>query len=248
MNFKKIKPKFSKKKIPRIGLIVLSTDYVIENDFSKVTRSQDINLFVNRIKSFNPLSQENLIKMSKNITEVSNNILPKEKIDCMVYACTSGTIAAGFRNIEKKIKLAKPSAKVTTPSSAALKALKKLGIKRLSIFTPYSKKLNNEVVEFFRSKKFQITSNYYFDIASDENIWKVNQNYLYNVLSKMDHGGSDALFISCTTLPVMRIIEKLEKKLGKYVLSSNQVLIWDTLVNIKKNKSIHGFGKLFLKK
>ena len=38
---------------------------------------------------------------------------------------------------------------------------------------------------------------------------------------------------------------KLEKKLNTTVLSSNQALIWDTLVKINKNNSIEGFGKLF---
>ena len=35
------------------------------------------------------------------------------------------------------------------------------------------------------------------------------------------------------------------EKLNKIVLSSNQVLIWDTLEKIDKNDSIKGFGKLF---
>ena len=46
-------------------------------------------------------------------------------------------------------------------------------------------------------------------------------------------------------LPVLSIIDKLEKKLNKVVLSSNQALIWDTLEGIGKNESIEGFGKLF---
>ena len=39
---------------------------------------------------------------------------------------------------------------------------------------------------------------------------------------------ADALFISCTALPVLNIIDRLEKKLNKPVLSSNQALIWDS--------------------
>ena len=56
---------------------------------------------------------------------------------------------------------------------------------------------------------------------------------------------ADALFISCTALPVLNIIERLEKKLGKPVITSNQSLIWDTLESIGMNKDIQGFGKLF---
>ena len=56
---------------------------------------------------------------------------------------------------------------------------------------------------------------------------------------------ADALFISCTALPVLNIIDNLEKKLNKPVLSSNQTLIWDSLESIGKNDNVTGFGKLF---
>ena len=183
--------------------------------------------------------------MSEKVTEVTKNILPGEKIDCVVYGCTSGTIAAGYESIKNKIKKAKPEAEVTTPSSASIKALKKLNIKKIAILTPYPKKLNDEVVEFFKKESFQITSNSYFDIESDIDIGKVNVDYLYGVLSNMDLKGAEALFVSCTALPALSIIDKLEKKLDVIVLSSNQALIWDTLEKIGKNNSITGFGKLF---
>jgi maleate isomerase len=136
-------------------------------------------------------------------------------------------------------------AEVTTPSTAAIKALKKLNITKISLFTPYSKKLNDEVLDYFKEEGFEIMSNSYFDIEADYDIGKVDQNYLYNVLSETDLNGAEALFVSCTALPVLPIIDKLEKKLNTIVLSSNQALIWDTLVKINKNNSIEGFGKLF---
>ena len=245
MNLKKIEPKYIKITNPRIGLIALGSDFVIEKDFNKIIQDKKIDFFVNRIKTYDPLNRENLIKMSEELTYVTSNILPNEDIDCIVYGCTSGTIASGFETIEKKIKNAKPKSKVITPSTAAITALKKLNIKKISLFTPYPKKLNDEVLSFFKDEKFLITSNYYLDIESDTDIWKVDPEYLFEVLVNMDHADSDALFISCTALPVLQIIEKLEKKLKRFVLSSNQVLIWDTLEKIGQNNSINGFGKLF---
>ena len=243
----KVEPKYNLNPNPRIGLIALASDFMIEKDFIDVIKDKDIDFFVNRIECYNPLTRENLIKMSEKVTEVTKDILPDEKIDCVVYACTSGTIAAGHSSIEQKVKLAKPEAKVTTPSTAAIKALKKLKIKKLSIFTPYSKKLNDEVVEYFKKEDFEVTTNSYFDIESDIDIGKVDPDYLYDILSQMDLGDSEALFISCTALPALSIIEKLEKKINKIVLSSNQALIWDTLETIGANDSISGYGKLFLK-
>lgn len=242
----KLDPKYNKNQNPKIGLIALASDYMIEKDFIKVIKDKKIDFFVNRIETFNPLTSENLIKMSEKVTEVTKDILPDQDLDCVVYGCTSGTIAAGYNAIEKKIHLAKPEAKVSTPSTAAIKALKKLKIKKIAVFTPYIKDLNNEVIEFFKKENFNITSNSYFDIKNDTDIGKVDPEHLYEVLSQMDLEEADALFVSCTALPVLQIIDRLEKKFNKPVLSSNQALIWDTLEKIGKNTSINGFGKLFL--
>ncbi len=245
MNSTKIDPKYISKSNPRIGLIALASDFMIERDFLNVIKDRDIDFFVNRIECYNPLTKENLIKMANKITEVTQDILPDQDIDCVVYGCTSGTIAAGYKSIEKKVKAAKPMADLTTPSSAAIKALKRLNIKKLYVFTPYSKVLNDEVLEYFKSEGFEITSNSYFDIEADYDIGKVDPDYLFEVLSQVDLNGAEGLFVSCTALPVLSIIDKLEKKLNTTVLSSNQTLIWDTLVKINRNESVNGFGKLF---
>ena len=245
MDSKKIKPKFIKKTNPRVGLIVLATDVMIEKDFLKVFSGVSADLFVNRITNYNPVTAENLKKMTNNITSVTENILPGEKIDCVVYGCTSGTIVSGYDSIKKKINIAKPDALVTAPSTAALNALKKKNIKKISIVTPYIKSVNDDVVNFFKNNDFKISSNTYFDIESDVDIGKVDQDQLFEILSKIDHKDAEALFVSCTSLPVLNIIEKLEKKLSMTVLSSNQALIWETLENINKNNSIKGYGSLF---
>tara|TARA_B100001027_G_scaffold212229_1_gene181353 strand:+ start:442 stop:1182 length:741 start_codon:yes stop_codon:yes gene_type:complete len=245
MDSKKIKPQFIKKTNPRVGLIVLATDVMIEKDFLEVFSDIPVDIFVNRITNYNPVTADNLKKMVNNITSVTENILPGEKVDCVVYGCTSGTIVSGYDIIKKKINLAKPDAPVTSPSTAALNALKKKKINKISIVTPYIKSVNDDVVNFFKNNNFEITSNIYFDIESDVDIGKVDQNQLFEILSKMDHKNAEALFVSCTSLPVLNIIEKLEKKLNMIVLSSNQALIWDTLENIKKNNFIKGFGSLF---
>ena len=245
MNSTKIDPKFIGKSNPRVGLIALASDFTIEKDFINVIKDKKIDFFVNRIECYNPLTRENLIKMSDKVTEVTKDILPDQELDCVVYGCTSGTIAAGHASIEQRVKEAKPMADVSTPSTAAIKALKKMNIRKVSIFTPYSKKLNDDVLDYFKGEGFEVTSNIYFDIQDDYDIGKVDQTYLYEVLSKIDLNGADALFVSCTALPVLEIIDKLEKKLNTIVLSSNQALIWDTLVKIKKNNLVEGFGKLF---
>jgi maleate isomerase len=245
MKLNKVEPQFIKKNNPRIGLITLGSDFRIEKDFNNIIYGRNIDLFVNRIHCYNPLTNETLAKMAEDITEVTKDILPDQKIDCIAYGCTSGTVAAGYDSIKTKVNLAKPEAKVTTPITSAIKALNKLGINKISIFTPYTKMINDSVVSYFKKENIIVNSLTYFDIDSDLDIGKVDESYLFNVLSKIDLEDSDALFVSCTALPVLSIIDKLEKKLNKTVLSSNQTLIWDSLNEINYKEKIEGFGKLF---
>ena len=245
MKLTKIEPKYIKKHNPRVGLITLASDFRIEKDFNNVIYGKGIDLYCNRIHCYNPLTNETLKKMADDIPKVTKDILPDQKLDCVAYGCTSGTIAAGYQSVFDRVNLAKPNTKVTTPITSAINALKILKIKKLSIFTPYTDEINQSVINYFTKENIEITQLTYFDIASDLDIGKVDPEHLFDVLSKIDLSNSDALFVSCTALPVLSIIKDLEKKTGKIVLSSNQTLIWDTLKNINYNNKVEGFGKLF---
>ena len=67
---------------------------------------------------------------------------------------------------------------------------------------------------------------------------------MYDVLSKIDLKNSDALFVSCTALPALEIIDEVEKKINKPVFSSNQTLIWETIRSVGYKNFITGYGRL----
>ena len=86
-----------------MSLITLASDFRIEKDFNNIIYGRDIDLYSNRIKSYNPLTNETLKKMADDITDVTKEILPDQKLDCVAYGCTSGTIAAGYKSIYDKV-------------------------------------------------------------------------------------------------------------------------------------------------
>ena len=242
-----IKPKFRDNINSRIGLVALSTDFSIEKDFNSIFLNLPIDLFVNRLPFYNPLTDKNLIKMTEKLTEVTENILPNQTLDTVAYGCTSGTIAAGVDEITNKIQSAKPNCKVTTPITSAVNALKHLNLKKISVFTPYPQAINEKVINYFKNEGFDIQSFASFNLESDLDIGKIDPKYLLEVLTKMDTVDAEALFISCTALPAFEIIQELENKIKKIVLSSNQTLIWDSIRSVGYNSSIEGYGKLLRK-
>ena len=245
INSKHIEPQFKKTFNPKIGLITLSTDLTMENDFYSVGRDLPVDIFVNRIKNYNPLTKDNLLKMYDQLESVTKDILPNEKIDAVAYGCTSGTIAIGEEKIKEKIQLAKPGCYVTTPITSAIKAINQMKIKKISIFTPYPESVNKTILEYFNKKNIEVLSFASFNLDSDAEIGKVDPNYLLEVLTKMDTGDAEALFISCTALPALKILDQLENKIKKTVFSSNQTLIWDSIRSVGCKLSITGYGKLF---
>ena len=240
-----IKPEFKKVFNPKIGLITLSTDLTMESDFYSIINNLPIDVFVNRIKNYNPLTKENLLKMYDQLESVTKDILPNEKINTIAYGCTSGTIAIGKEKIKEKIQIAKSGCYITTPITSAIKAINKMKIKKIAIFTPYPDSVNKTVFEYFSKEKIEVLSFSSFNLDSDLEIGKVDPNYLLEVLTKMEISDAEGLFVSCTALPVLKILDQVETKIKKTVLSSNQTLIWDSIRSVGYNFPISGYGKLF---
>ena len=66
-----------------------------------------------------------------------------------------------------------------------------------------------------------------FDEACETVVAHISPQSTYDaVLALAAKDGIDALFLSCTNLRTLDIIEKLEAETGLPVLSSNQVLAW----------------------
>jgi len=239
-----IEPKFKKESNPRIGLLALSTDLTIESDFQSICHSLPIDLFVNRIHNENPLTKENLLKMYNQLESITEKILPGEKINTVAYGCTSGTIAIGEDKVKEKIQLAKPGCHVTTPITSAIKAFNKMNVKKIAVFTPYPESINKIISEYLIKKNINVISFSTFNLDLDVDFARVDPKYLSEILTKLNINDADALFVSCTALPALEILDEVEKKINKPVFSSNQTLIWDTIRLTGYKSSVEGYGKL----
>ena len=244
MAIKHYDAKFKKELNPKVGLIALSTDQTIEKDFKNICSNLPLDIFINRIHNQNPLTKENLLKMREDLASVTKKILPDEKLNTIAYGCTSGTIAIGENNVKEKILSVKPGSYVTTPVTSAIKAFNQLKINKIALFTPYPEAVNKTILDYFNKKNIEISSFTSLNLNLDSEFANVDPNYILEISSKLEMKNADALFISCTALPVLGILSKLESKILKPVLSSNQTLIWDTLRSIGYKSPIKGYGKL----
>ena len=240
-----LRPDIIKTINPRIGLIALSTDFTIEQDYRNICHQLPVDIFVNRIPFENPLNHENYLKMANHISDVSAQILPSEDVDIVAYGCTSGTIAIGAERIKQEVNNSKPNAKVTTPITAAIKAFNYLGIKKIAVLTPYPKDVNETVFNYLNENNLTIDSFSSFNLEYDSEIAQVSLESLQKEIAKIDLSNVDGLFVSCTALKIVDVLDKIEKLQNTTIISSNQAIIWDCLRSVGIDKKIKGYGKLF---
>jgi len=231
---------------PRVGVVTLSTDFTIEQDYRRICHNVPIDIFVNRIPFENPLTHANYLKMVNHLPKITENILPGQKLDTIAYGCTSGTVAIGEEKITSQIHKSKPGVYVTTPITAALRAFEKLDINKIAILTPYPKAVNQTIYDYFQNKQIEIDSFSGFNLEYDSDIAKVDPLHLIKTIKNINYSDVDAVFVSCTALRIVEVLQEVENIIKKPVISSNQAIIWDSIRSVKIKSSIDGFGKLLL--
>lgn len=210
----------------RIGLIILATDHTTEPDFARMVASDRIGVYVARVPYANPVTPDNLRAMQPSLTQAAQLILPDEALDVVMYSCTSASVVIGDREIEAAVKAAKPLASVVTPTAAAVRGLKALGAKRISVLTPYTIETSLPMADYFAGLGFEIDRFTCLGLTDDRDMARIAPDEIVSFAKQAMAPGSDALFISCTAVRAASVVAEIEAVLGKPVVSSNLATAW----------------------
>lgn len=147
----------------------------------------------------------------------------------VAYACTSGSFVGGIagETLLRKAMVQAGAKEAVTTSGALLEALNHLGLKKIAIATPYNEELTRLLADFLKSAGIEVVRAGYLN--SEQDIMHIGYDAVKNMADIVDHPEAEAVFFSCTNLRTFDIITELEQKLGKPVLSANQVTIWAAL-------------------
>jgi arylmalonate decarboxylase len=64
------------------------------------------------------------------------------------------------------------------------------------------------------------------------------------LVRRVDRPDAQAIFVSCTDLRVLELVDMLEEELRKPVLTSNQVTLWAILEALGRRGTVCGYGRL----
>lgn len=231
----------------RLGLILLSSDLTTEPDYARLIPTEHINIYSTRLKSENPITLHNLRGMRSRLTTAAS-LLPEDYPPTAIcYSCTAASVIIGDDIITESIQSVWPNVPVVTPSYSAVTAFKTLGVKRISILTPYLLETSEPIAKYFMQHGLEIQRFEYMNIADDRLMARVQSECIFDAACAIDCPETEAIFISCTALPALQIINSLEQKLGKPVVTSNQATAWVMLHHAKITNMPQGYGRVFNK-
>lgn len=227
----------------RIGLVALATDVNSEAELRRMT-PPGVEVFTNRVANANPVALTNLRAMAGDVTRAARGILPGNRLDALVFGCTSGTVAIGSDEVTRLLREARPGIPCTNPIDAALAAFAALGARRISVLTPYTVPVNQAIAAHLAAAGVEVLSITGFDLEGDDEMTAVPPAATAAAAAECCHPAADLLFVSCTALRVAEVLEQIEDRLGRPVIASNQALLWHALRLIGNEDAIAGFGRL----
>jgi maleate isomerase len=228
----------------RIGLIALATDHTMERDFARMCPSEEVAIYVSRVLNENPTTVENLRRMKPRLSDAAALILPDEPLDVVAYGCTSASVVIGDAAVTAAIQQAKPGVACITPPAAACAAFEHLGVRRISVLTPYTREVSEPFVGYFSERGLEVLSLNCLGLEDDRLMACLSLNSIADAARAACDPVAEAMFISCTAVRAAEVAGRIEDELGIPVVTSNQALVWRALRLAGCQLPVPGHGRL----
>ena len=249
----------------RIGLVVLENDQTVEAELRGLW-PDGVTAFVTRIPMEDQVTPETLLAMEERIPAAAGLLPSTFGFDAIGYGCTSAATLIGEDGVDAAIRRAHPEVPNTNPMAAAVAAMGALGAVRIGVVTPYSAEVTAGIVGHLTRKGLAVAVVGSFLEESDSVVARITEESVAAAVIQLvasdqaraepvretgavrtggGAGGLDAVFVSCTSLRALGIVEDLEADLGIPVVSSNLAFGWHLLRLAGVEDAIPGLGRLY---
>ena len=224
----------------RVGLLLPSSNTTMEPEFYSMAPESIT------VHSARMLLQEVTVNSLEKMAEEAVNaakLLSTADVDQILYGCTSGSLLKGIKWEESLVnKIQKETGTPTiTTAGAVVEALKEVGATNVSVLTPYIDELNRLEKRFLEDHGFYVSNITGLGLTDNLSIGRVQHDDIMRIIDPSPD--ADCLFISCTNLPVVKFIQKLESRFNLPVVTSNQASMWAVLRAVY-DMPIEGYGRL----
>lgn len=210
----------------QLGFIVLQSDETLEQDMRRLL-PDDIEYLVSRVASDPTVTNDSLEAMRGDLARAASLFPQGLQFSGVAYGCTSGTAQIGAEDIAELIRTGLASQIVTEPLSALIAACRHLELTRIGMVSPYIESVSDRLRTALAEAGIQVTHFASFDEPVEANVVRISKSSIASAAIDMGrHADCDAVFLSCTNLRTLDVIDQVEAEIAKPVLSSNQVLAW----------------------
>ena len=227
----------------RIGLLVPSVNTVVEPELNRLV-PDGITVHAARMRNSRADVKDGL-KMLDHVERAVDE-LASARVDVIAFACTTSSFvkgADGERRLRELIERSSRTKTITT-SAAVVEALRTLQLQRLTVVTPYSDEVNALEESYLTTNGFSVQALRGMGTEDAWSIGAIPAEVVYRLARDAFRPDSDGLFISCTNLPTVDVIEALETDTGRPVVTSNQATLWACLRAIGCGEPVSGAGRL----
>ncbi len=162
------------------------------------------------------------------IEEAASRLLPYDPTLFAYYCTTVSFLRGPGKDHEISQRITKATGKpATTTSTAMIEALKTLDVRRVSLASPYLPDVEEKFVEFIEAHGIKVSKSLSLGLKEGHSI--VPSEKMCRFAETANVPDADAVFVGCTGQRLALCIEGLEAKLGKPVLTANQVTSWHAL-------------------
>ncbi|MCG8483809.1 MAG: Asp/Glu racemase [Clostridia bacterium] len=231
----------------KIGLAYPSTGFVMEPEFYEMAPEGVITCTTRMLAK--DVNAENVAKFQDLTLDAAIN-LASAKVDLIVLGCTSGSFiqGSGFdQKIIEEMEAVSGGIPCTTTSTAVIDALNRLKVKKIAVATPYVEDINVMAKKFLNDHGFEIVSFKGQNMLDDYEINSQSIDEIEKLIRKVDTKEAEAVAVLCTSMKGISILSKLEKELGKPIITAIQATFWHCLRKLNINDNISGYGCLLEK-
>ncbi|MCP9482012.1 aspartate/glutamate racemase family protein [Shimia sp. CNT1-13L.2] len=212
---------------PVMGLLVLSSDEVLEQDMRVLLPASAVVMHTSRVENSDEITGDTLAAMAETLTPAARALPPSARFDVIGYGCTSGTAVIGSDRVAELVRAGARVAQVTSPLDALQRACASLGVSRLALLSPYVEEVSDRLRQAMAARGLETPVFGSFNESREEAVARISPASIIEAAVDLGQREVEAVFMSCTNLPSLSVIEEIEAFIGKPVLSSNQVLAWD---------------------
>ena len=244
--------RFRSMPVVRLGALVPSVNFTMEPDMYKMA-PEGVTVHFERLVGFltskHPFSD--LEAVARRIEERGQYAVEAAQVLSIIepkviaFGCTSGTFYLGVdydKGLIKRMEAA-TGIKAITTSTAAVEALKELGLKKICLITPYPDAVTAKAKEFLEANGFEVPIADHLDVSAVD-LREQPPEVAYELATSAFQKGCDGIFCSCTNFRAIEIIERVEAELGVPMVTANQGTMWLMLREAGVRKPIVGFGEL----